>query len=127
MKAASLLRQFFAACFICGMLIAGSSMAYASVANNGAKGKAEVCAKQELAVQQNDPLTKKKADASSTIGKENPAQKVVDEKPEVKKESSASQASFSFLYYLFYKGNFAETTNNAIRSSLSNAIRCLLD
>lgn len=131
MKAASLLRQFWAACMVCGILVAATGIALASTSNNGTKGTAECTIKKEAEFQQQDPVAKKKeqpqAVAMPLPQKENPAQKVDNKTPEVKKENVSAPTSFSFLFYLFYKGNIAESTNNAIQVSLSNLINCLID
>jgi hypothetical protein len=131
MKAASLLRQFWAACFVCGILVAASGIAFANASNNGTKGTADCTIKKEVEFQQQDPVVKKKeqpeAVAMPLPQQENPAQKVDNKTPEVKKENVSAPTSFSFLFYLFYKGNIAETTNNAIKVSLSNLVNRLLD
>ncbi|WP_161622708.1 hypothetical protein [Cesiribacter andamanensis] len=130
MKAPSLLRQFWAACFVCGILMAATGISYASGCTNGTNGKAEAVQQKEIQLQQEDSAPKKKTEATAVPlpapQRENPAQKVDTKTPEVKKEGG-STTSFSFLFYLFYKGNFAETTNNAIRSSLSTFIQRILE
>jgi hypothetical protein len=128
MKAASLLRYIWVGCFICCLFLVATGVAYAGACNNGINGKATTVAKAEVEVQQVEPPVKKKADAS-VVSKDVMVDKQENKHPEVKKETATAgnYFSFSFLYYLFYKTNFAETTNSALRSSLKTLVSNLLD
>ncbi|AHM60793.1 hypothetical protein D770_12695 [Flammeovirgaceae bacterium 311] len=129
MKASSLFRYIWVSSFICCLFLAATGVAYAGACNNGIKGKTVTVAKTELEVQQVAPVVKKKTEASATVSNNGLVDKQESKQTEVKKENATASnyVSFSFLYYLFYKTNFAETTNSALRSSISNFINCLLD
>ena len=122
MKAASILRHIWVGGLFCLLFLAATSVAYANALNNGTTATVERTAEQELLVEQTEP-PKKKGDISAAKDS-----KVSTKQAEVKKESPTSGFfSFSFLYYLFYKMNVAESTNNALRSSLNSLISRLID
>ena len=126
MKAASLLRHIWVGCFICGLFLAATGVAYAGANTNGTNGKADNGTKQELSLKQEDP-GKKKVEAVS-VSNQGTAAKAEAKPAEVKKEeANTGMFSFNFLYYLFYKTNFAESTNNALRASWNAFIDRLLD
>ncbi|WP_224995511.1 hypothetical protein [Cesiribacter sp. SM1] len=128
MKAASLLRYIWVGCFICCLFLAATGVAYAGACNNGTNGKAATVAKAEVEVQQVAPPVKKKTEAA-VVSKDVMVDKQESKQTEVKKEAATAgnYFSFSFLYYLFYKTNFAETTNSALRSSFKTIVCNLLD
>ena len=118
MKASSLLRHIWVGCFICGLFLFTTGVAYATGGPGGDAVKEEAPAKKELVVKQEDPAKRKAEVATAVTPKDPAAAKPESKNPEVKKqEASAGFVSFNFLYYLFYKTNFAEATNNALRSS----------
>ena len=126
MKAASLLRYMWVSFFMCALFFVATGVAYANASNNGANGKADT-SKQELVVKQEEP-PKKKTEVVSVSQPGTAVGKAEPKPAEVKKEGATSgYFSFSFLYYVFYKINFAETTNNAFRNSLDALISRILD
>ena len=127
MKAPSLLRHIWISCIICTLFLAATGVAYANASNNGANGKAD-SSKQELVVKQEDTTPNNKIEAAAMPTQSAAATKTEPKPAEVKKEGATTGFfSFSFLYYLFYKTNFAETTNNAFRNSCNKLISCLID
>ena len=127
MKAASLLRHIWIGCFICFLYLAATGIAYAGATNNGTNGKGATVTKQEIQVQQTEPSVKKNSNAPDGVAKDGIESKSDGKPAEVKKEGSTTYFSFSFLYYLFYKTNFAETTNGALRNSWNAFISRLID
>lgn len=122
-SASSFLRHIWVGGIFCFLFLAGTGVAYANAANNGTSGKADGAAKQELVINQVDP-PKKKADTASAAKETKPEVK----QAEVKKEGAQSgYFSFSFLYYLFYKTNFTESTNEALRNSINSLVSRLID
>lgn len=123
MKAASILRYIWVGGLFCLLFLAATSVAYANALNNGTTATVERTAKQELLMEQAEPPKKKKEGISAAKDSE-----VSAKQPEVKKESPTSGFfSFNFLYYLFYKMNVAESTNDALRSSLKSLISRLVN
>lgn len=126
MKSASLLRHLWICCLICILFLAATGVAYANATNNAANGKAD-SSKQELVMKQEDSPNNK-IEVASVSTQSATATKAEPKPAEVKKEGATTGFfSFSFLYYLFYKTKFAETTNNAFRNSLNTLISRLLD
>lgn len=123
MKAASLLRHIWVGGFFCFLFLAATGVAYANASNTGTSGKTESTAKQELVVKQTEP-SKEHSEVVSV-----PKRGKGEPKPaEVKKEGvTQDYFSFSFLYYLFYKTDFAESTNNVLRNSLNAFISRLIN
>ncbi len=118
MKASSLLKHIWVGSFICALFLTATGVAYAGANNTGTNGKTEVCTQQELAVKQNEQAKKKIA--AVAVPKQNEVAKPAPKQTtEVKKEDApAGFFSFSFIYYLFYKTNFAESTNHAFKTTL---------
>jgi hypothetical protein len=122
MKAASLLRHLWVGGFFCFLFLAATGVAYANASNTSTLGKSESTAKQEHVVKQAEPSGKHAETVS--VPKQGKAE---PKSAEVKKEGvTQDYFSFSFLYYLFYKTNFAESTNNVLRSSLNAFISRLI-
>lgn len=129
MKASSLLKHIWIGCFICGLFLAATGVAYAGATNTGNNGKTESCTQQEKAIKQQEQMTEQLAAftvPNQEKNKEN--NKPAPKQAEVKKEEAGNgMFSFSFIYYLFYKTNFAESTNNAFKSSLKAFISRIID
>lgn len=129
MKASSLLKHIWIGCFICGLFLAATGIAFAGATNTGNNGKTDVCTQQEKAVKQHEQVSTQVAVITvPDHEKDNVKDKTAPKQAEIKKEEAGSgMFSFSFIYYLFYKTNFAESTNNAFKSSLKAFISRIID
>lgn len=129
MKADSLFRHIWVGILFCSMMTFAAVAFADEPANGGTKGKTDASAKEVLITPpQQEPASVKKKTDPSAITKDPVAPAKAEEKTEVKKDNTNNgHFSFSFLYYLFYKGNFAENTNKAILTSWNTLLYRLLN